>query len=152
MRIELPHPALVLLVGPTSSGKSTFAAAHFRPTEIVSSDRCRAPVCDDENDQSATDAAFEVLHLLVDKRLEGKRLTVVDATNVRRQARGALLALARHHSLPAVAIVLDLPPGVPRTTRAEGRGRSQRRGANGGAPARAARRAPAAARSWRRRR
>ena len=96
MRIALPHPALVLLVGPTSSGKSTFAAAHFRPTEIVSSDRCRALVCDDENDQSATDAAFEVLHLLVDKRLERMRLTVVDATNVRRRSRGALLALGRH--------------------------------------------------------
>ncbi len=59
--IKLPEISLVLLVGPSSSGKSTFAKKYFLPTEILSSDYCRALVSDDENDLSATNAAFEVL-------------------------------------------------------------------------------------------
>src|SRR5438105_317937 len=109
MRIELPSPSLILLVGPSGCGKSTFARTHFAPTEVVSSDRCRALVSDDEADQSATHAAFEVLHLIVAKRLERCRLTVVDATNVSADARRPLLELARRHHLPCDAIVLDLP-------------------------------------------
>jgi len=109
MRLEIPTPSLVLLVGPSGCGKSTFARAHFRETEVVSSDRCRALVSDDEADQSATRAAFEVLHLIVAKRLERCRLTVVDATNVHPDARRPLLELARRAHLPCVAIVLDLP-------------------------------------------
>jgi protein phosphatase len=109
MRLEIPTPSLVLLVGPSGCGKSTFARTHFRETEVVSSDRCRALVSDDEADQSATRAAFEVLHLIVAKRLERCRLTVVDATNVHHDARRPLLELARRAHLPCVAIVLDLP-------------------------------------------
>lgn len=108
MRLPIPSPSLVLLVGPTGSGKSTFAARHFAPTEVVSSDRCRAWVSDDESDQSASDAAFEVLRLLVLRRLERARLTVVDATSVQPGARAALLELARRTHLPAVALVFDL--------------------------------------------
>ena len=110
--IQLPAPSLVVLVGVAGCGKSTFAASHFAPTEIVSSDRCRALVADDERDQSATRDAFDVLHLVVDRRLARMRLTVVDATSVKPQARRPLLAIARRHHLPAVAIVLDLPEEV----------------------------------------
>lgn len=108
-RIELPDPALVLLAGPTGAGKSTFARAHFAPTEVVSSDRCRALVADDENDQSATAAAFRVVHLIAELRLARRRLTVIDATNVEAAWRQPLLALARARGLPCVAIVFDLP-------------------------------------------
>ena len=80
--LSIPELSLVVLVGVTGSGKSTFAAAHFKPTEVISSDYCRGLVADDENDQSATPAAFEVLRFIVGKRLQAGRLTVVDATNV----------------------------------------------------------------------
>jgi len=112
MRLEIPSPSLVLLVGTTSSGKSTFARRHFRPTEVVSSDACRAMVADSENDQSATDAAFRVLHLVTELRLAQPRLTVVDATNVHPAARAPLVALARRAHLPVCAVVLDLDPAV----------------------------------------
>jgi predicted kinase len=108
MRLEIPHLALVCLVGPSGSGKSTFAARHFAATEVVSSDVCRALVSDDENDQSATPAAFRVLHLIVAERLKSGRLTVVDATNVQPHARKPLVRLARKHDRPAAAIVLDI--------------------------------------------
>jgi protein phosphatase len=103
------------LVGPAGSGKSTFARKHFKSTEIVSSDALRAVVCDDEADQSASADAFQLLHLIVAKRLRRAKLTVIDATNVQRAARRSLLALAKkaaRNSAPATAIVLNLPAGL----------------------------------------
>jgi protein phosphatase len=110
--IKIPELCLVTLVGVSGSGKSTFASKHFLPTEVISSDFCRGLVSDDENDQAATKAAFEVLHFITGKRLEGGRLTVVDATNVQPEARGGLLKLAKEQHVLAVAIVLDVPERV----------------------------------------
>ena len=110
--LDIPDPALVVLVGPSGSGKSAFAARHFAPTQVLSSDRFRAMVADDEDDQSASADAFELLHLAAGKRLAAGRRTVIDATNVREGARRELLRLAREYDLPAVAIVLDLPVGL----------------------------------------
>ncbi|OEJ34204.1 polynucleotide kinase-phosphatase [Streptomyces subrutilus] len=104
--------SLVVLVGATGSGKSTFARKHFKPTEVISSDYCRGLVADDENDQSASKAAFEVLHCIAGKRLEAGRLTVVDATSVQAEARRQLVELARRHDVLPIAIVLDLPEEV----------------------------------------
>jgi polynucleotide kinase-phosphatase len=100
---------LVVLVGVSGSGKSTFARANFKPTEVVSSDFCRGLVADDENDQSATPDAFDVLHYIVGTRLRRGLLTVVDATNVQQDARASLVKLARDHNVLADAIVLDVP-------------------------------------------
>src|SRR5438045_6432105 len=109
MKLTIPELSFVVLIGPSGCGKSTFARKHFKPTEVLSSDFCRALVSDDENDQVATKDAFEVLHFIGAKRLAAGRLTVVDATNVQPEARKPLVALAReYHCLP-VAIVLDLP-------------------------------------------
>ena len=112
MRIALPDPSLVVLVGATGAGKSSFAARHFKATEVISSDFCRGLVSDDENDQGATDDAFAVLHEIAGRRLANRRLTVVDATNVQREARKPLVALAKEHDLFPVAIVLDLPEAL----------------------------------------
>jgi protein phosphatase len=110
--LTIPASSLVLLVGVSGSGKSTFARRHFGATQVVSSDACRALVCDDEADQTATKDAFELLGLIVEKRLQRKRLTVVDATNVQAWARAPLLALAKQCGVPAVAIVFQLPEAV----------------------------------------
>jgi protein phosphatase len=107
--ITIPEPALVLLIGPTGSGKSTFAARHFLPTEVVSSDRCRALASDDENNQDVTPGAFRILHTIVRERLRAHRLTVVDATSVEHTARKPLLDAARRFDYEVVAIVFDLP-------------------------------------------
>jgi protein phosphatase len=112
MNIPLPQFALVLLVGASGSGKSTFASKHFLPTEVISSDWCRAAVSDDANDQSATKDAFELLHYLAAKRLRAMKLTVIDATNVQPESRKSLIELAREHDCLAVAIVFDLPERV----------------------------------------
>lgn len=112
MPLAIPDFALVLMMGASGSGKSTFAARHFRPTEILSSDRCRGLVADDEGDQAATGDAFDVLHYIAAKRLAARRLTVIDATNLRAEDRKVAVDLARkYHALP-VAIVLDVPEAV----------------------------------------
>lgn len=112
MEINIPELALVVLIGTSGSGKSTFAKKHFKRTEIISSDECRALVSDDENNQAATTDAFEVLHYIASKRLKNGLLTVIDATNVQKEARKGLIELARtYHCLP-VAIVLDLREDV----------------------------------------
>ncbi|MET7936086.1 polynucleotide kinase-phosphatase [Streptomyces sp. NPDC005322] len=109
--LGVPDLSLVVLIGTTGSGKSTFARRHFLPTQIVSSDVCRGLVSDDENDQSATPDAFDVLHYIAGKRLAAGRLTVIDATNVQSEARRSLIKLAREHDVLPVAIVLDIPEG-----------------------------------------
>ena len=110
--LAIPELSLVVLIGVSGSGKSTFAREHFRPTEVISSDFCRGLVADDENDQSATAEAFELLNYIVGKRLKAGRLTVVDATNVQPEARKPLVAIAREHDVLPVAIVFDVAEGV----------------------------------------
>jgi protein phosphatase len=109
LNITIPELALVVLVGPSGSGKSSFARDHFKRTEVLSSDFCRGLVSDDENDQSATNEAFELLHYIARKRLSAARLTVIDATNVQPESRKPLVALAREFHVLPVAIVLNLP-------------------------------------------
>ncbi len=110
--LEIPDLCLVVLVGVSGSGKSTFGRAQFKPTEVISSDYCRGLVSDDENDQAATKDAFDVLHYIAGKRLSAGRLTVVDATNVQPDARKPLVALAKEYDVLPVAIVLDVPEAL----------------------------------------
>src|SRR3954447_9557704 len=97
--VDIPDLALVLLVGVTGSGKSTFARKHFKPTQVLSSDTFRGLVADDETDQSASAAAFDALHHVAGLRLRAGRLTVIDATNVAPHARAGLVRLAREHDV-----------------------------------------------------
>ncbi|NMN98569.1 polynucleotide kinase-phosphatase [Antrihabitans stalactiti] len=110
--ISVPAMSLVVLVGVSGSGKSSFAAKHFAPTQVLSSDFCRGLVSDDEMDQAATSDAFDVLHYIARTRLRRGLLTVVDATNVQRDARKGLIDLAKANDVLVDAIVLDVPDEV----------------------------------------
>ena len=112
MKIAIPDFALVVLVGPTGSGKSSLARRYFLASEVISSDACRGYVSDDEGDQAATGDAFDLLQYWAGLRLKRRRLTVIDATSVQRADRANLVALARRwHALP-VALVLDIDPQI----------------------------------------
>lgn len=100
---------MILLVGPSGAGKSTFAAHHFKQTEIISSDKCRAMVCDDESDQGFNGAAFGLLRHIARVRLAARRLAVIDATNLETRARRHLLRIAIDNGVPSVAIAFDVP-------------------------------------------
>ncbi|MDR1687990.1 MAG: polynucleotide kinase-phosphatase [Clostridiales bacterium] len=109
MRIEIPELAVVALIGVSGSGKSTFAKKFFKPTEVLSSDYFRALISDDENNQRVTSQAFDTLYYVANKRLELGLLTVIDATNVQKEARVSVINLAKEQNCHAVAIVLDMP-------------------------------------------
>jgi len=108
----LPELSLVLMMGASASGKTTFARKHFKEVEILTSDYYRALVGEDENDQTVTSEAFDLLRYVAGIRLKLGRFTIVDATNLHPEDRRVLIDLAReHHCLPAV-IVMNMPKQV----------------------------------------
>ena len=110
--LTVPELSLVVLIGASSSGKSTLAGRLFSPTEVISSDACRGMVCNDERSMEASADAFALLHQIADYRLRRGLLTVIDATSTTPEARRSLVSLAkRNHCLP-VAVVLDPPKPV----------------------------------------
>ncbi len=111
-QILIPVPSLVILCGPANSGKSTFAAKHFPPTAVVSSDRCREMVADDEGAIWASPEAFAVFYHIIEARLRYGRLTVADSTAVQPEARKTLIRIARRLRLPTVLIVFNIPEEV----------------------------------------
>ncbi|GAA2061354.1 polynucleotide kinase-phosphatase [Leifsonia soli] len=122
--LRIPATSLVVLVGVSGSGKSTFAREKFGAWETLSSDAFRGLVSNDENSQSATGDAFEALRFVAAKRLRAGLLTVIDATNVQATARKSMVALAKEHDVLPVAIVLDVPErvAVERTEARDDRG------------------------------
>lgn len=112
MKIQIPEFSLVVLIGAAGCGKSTFAKQHFRSTEILSSDFFRGMITDDENDMSATQDAFDLLDQAAIQRLKRGKLTVIDATNVKKERRKPLLELADRYRCPPVAIVINLPEEI----------------------------------------
>jgi protein phosphatase len=110
--IDLPEPCLIVLIGAAGSGKTTFAARHFDPDEVLASDAYRERITGDAADQRASGLAFRFLHDDLARRAAEGRTTVVDATNVAPHARRVLLGRARDAAMPVVAIVLDLPQDV----------------------------------------
>lgn len=109
MELVLPDPCLVILCGPAGCGKSTFAARYFIETAVVSSDRCRALVADDEREMRASAAAFALFHQIIDSRLAFGRLTVADSTALHPEARRDLRRIARRRAAPAVLVAFDIP-------------------------------------------
>lgn len=109
MEVVLPDPCLVILCGPAGCGKSTFAGSHFIGTAVVSSDRCRALIADDEGELRVSGAAFALFHQIIDSRLRYRRLTVADSTALQPDARRDLRRIARRWKTPTAVLVFDVP-------------------------------------------
>ena len=112
MNISIPEFSLIVMVGATSSGKSTLAGRVFGSSEIVASDQCRTMVADDPSDQTASREAFELVHFIARTRLKNRRLTVIDATNLQPEHRKELLNIARDNDCQTVAIAMNTPREV----------------------------------------
>lgn len=114
MNIFIPEFSLIILIGISGSGKSSFAKKHFKETQVISSDFCRKLICDDEDDQTCSPQAFELLYEIASKRLSNKKLTVIDATNLETASRLQLKLLAKKHHTQMIALVFNLPIEVCR--------------------------------------
>jgi predicted kinase len=110
--IIIPRNTLVCLCGPAGCGKSTFAANNFLPTQTVSSDQCRALVSDDPANQGVSGHAFDLMRFIIEKRLRLGRLSVADATHLKREDRKPIIKMARHFGFNAAAIVFNIPLDV----------------------------------------
>jgi F420-dependent oxidoreductase-like protein len=119
--VRLPPTALVVLVGPSGAGKSHWAGAWFRPDQVVSSDSLRALVGAGEHDQRAGTDAFEILDLVIERRMGRGLLTVVDTLGLDAGRRRSYVEAARRHGAPIHAVVFDTPADV---CRSRNRGRS----------------------------
>ena len=108
LTIAIPRVSVSILIGASGSGKTSFALRHFKPTEILSSDLLRAWVSDNENDQTATAEAFELLQTMVRIRLHHRRRCVIDSTNIKPEHRAHYIRLAAEAQCPAIAIYLDI--------------------------------------------
>ena len=103
------RPSVIVLCGPAGCGKSTFANRHFRPTQVISSDFCRALVCDDERDQRYHQQTFDLVKFLMSQRLSINRLCVVDSTALTPGARKTLLDLGRKFRVRVELFMFDIP-------------------------------------------
>jgi alkanesulfonate monooxygenase SsuD/methylene tetrahydromethanopterin reductase-like flavin-dependent oxidoreductase (luciferase family)/predicted kinase len=108
--VALPDPALVVLVGASGSGKSVWAAEHYRRDEVVSSDRLRAVVGSGEHDLDASADAFALLDQIVAARLRRGLTAVVDTLGLDPARRRGYLDLARSIGMPAVVVLADTGP------------------------------------------
>jgi F420-dependent oxidoreductase-like protein len=120
--IRLAEGSLVVLVGPPGSGKSTWSGEQFPPNQVVSSDRVRALVGEGEHDQRAGKDAFDVLDLVIERRLRRRLTTVIDSLGTDAKRRRAWLAAAERAGVRSVAVVFDVDAAV---CRARNRGRDR---------------------------
>jgi F420-dependent oxidoreductase-like protein len=112
--VRLPIPCLVVLIGASGSGKSTWAQANFRPSQIVASDDLRALVGEGHHDQRAGSDAFDVLELVLERRLRRHLTTVVDTVGLDAGRRAGYVARAARHGVACHAVVFTTPPSVCR--------------------------------------
>src|SRR5919108_5818584 len=106
--IKVPRRTLLVLCGPAGSGKSTFAAQRFGVTTIVSSDHCRAMICDDETNQQVNRDTFDLFYYIIRKRLFQGRLTIADSTALQGNARQTLVEIARRYQYHSRLFVFNM--------------------------------------------
>jgi len=107
-RISIRRKTLLVLCGTAGCGKSTFAARRFLPTQVVSSDACRAMICDDETNQYVNGKTFDLFHYIIDLRLQLRRFTVADSTALRPFARRRLLEQAHRCGYSACLLIFNV--------------------------------------------
>ena len=109
MDTRLPAPSLVVLVGPSAAGKTTWAGEHFAGNEIVSADTLRAMVGTGTEDQEAGTAAFGILETVVDTRFRRDLTTVIDTLGFDDKRRQSWIDRAHKVGIPVYAILFDTP-------------------------------------------
>ena len=103
-KIILPEFSLIMLVGLSGSGKSSFAKKHFKQDEILSVDQSAILKHDD-----ASIKELEIFYDIAAQRLKAGKLTIIDDTNLYPDIRKNLIQLAKCFHVSIVAIIFNLP-------------------------------------------
>ena len=109
--LEKNEPVLYYLIGPSYSGKSTWANKYKKElkAEVVSSDAVRDELWGDENDQREPATVFEVVHKRVEEFLcEGKNV-ILDSTGLKAKNRLQFLESIRGFRCKKVAVCFFEP-------------------------------------------
>ncbi|MEH7332127.1 polynucleotide kinase-phosphatase [Neobacillus drentensis] len=130
-KIYLPYAGIVLLVGPSNSGKTTLLnrlvnEKSILSSEVISSDHFRVLVSDveyinwnqrpkDEADVlydeyfRVSNEAFDTMDFLIGKRCRLNKLTIIDATHLKEDDRERYIRMGKKYHVPVVAIVFNVP-------------------------------------------
>ncbi|MFY3791119.1 polynucleotide kinase-phosphatase [Ureibacillus sp. MALMAid1270] len=134
MDVLIPNAGIVLLIGPSNSGKSTLLKqlvkkGQILPSEIVSSDQFRVLVSDVEfidlsnksgdeadtlfdNYQKISAEAFSMMDSLIETRCRLNKLTIVDATHLYSEDRKKYISMAKNNHVPIISLVMDVDQSV----------------------------------------
>ncbi|GIN84967.1 polynucleotide kinase-phosphatase [Heyndrickxia sporothermodurans] len=134
MQIKLPHSGIVLLIGPSNSGKTSLLnhwieTKQILPTEVVGSDYFRILVGDvnyfdwtnmpkDEADaifnhyQQVSKEAFSLLDSAIESRSRLNKLTFIDATHLHSDDRKKYISIAKKHHIPCIGFILDVSQDI----------------------------------------
>jgi alkanesulfonate monooxygenase SsuD/methylene tetrahydromethanopterin reductase-like flavin-dependent oxidoreductase (luciferase family)/predicted kinase len=105
---------VVVLAGASGSGKSTWAAGHYRAAEVISSDALRAVVGSGERDLDASADAFSLLDQIGAARTRRGLTTVIDTLGLDPVRRRGYRELAARAGLPAVVVIFETPAALCR--------------------------------------
>lgn len=102
--------ALIILVGPPASGKSTWGQKFAEDNKVVyvSTDAIRKEIGSGEADQSVSAAAFGIARQRVSAALGAGKSAMIDATSVNRKARRDWINLGRGHGAYIIAVAFEV--------------------------------------------
>lgn len=102
MTITIPKPSLVILVGPSCSGKTTFSKKYFEDDEIISMD------LNNQGNKKAKENSIDILYNQISKKLEIGKIVVLDSSNLIESTRKVLLRFANEFHILPIAIVFNI--------------------------------------------
>lgn len=107
--IPIYYNSLIILVGVSGSGKSTFSHKNFPSSMIVSTDECRRMICGSHLNQRISDDAFDLFYTIIDKKLKNGYPAVADSTALKPKYRQRLLQIAKKYNYNSIILLFDIP-------------------------------------------
>jgi len=103
----------VMMIGPCGSGKSTFLKAHFKSTQILSTDAMRGVITDNVNDQTCSKQAHEAVAYFLGLRSSRGMITALDATFLHSKSRDQMRDALKASGVGKLhAVIFNIDPEI----------------------------------------